>query len=144
MSISAVSNATANSSQATNNQANFRQTLNQLFSDVSSGNLSDAQDAYSTLSDLQSNGQGPPATSNTPLSQALNQIGQALQNGDISGAQQALSSLQQTQQGQQVHGGGHHHHGHHGGGGVNSASATASTTSTDSSSTSGNSVDITA
>jgi hypothetical protein len=91
----------ANSSQATNNQANFRQALNQLFSDVSSGSLSDAQDAYSTLSDLQGNGQGPSAASNTPLSQTLNQIGQSLQNGDISGAQQALASLQQTQQGQQ-------------------------------------------
>jgi hypothetical protein len=85
MSISSIANTAANSAQTTaNSQTNFRQSLNQLFSDVSSGNLSDAQQAYSTLSDLQSSGQGPSATSNTPLAQTLNQIGQSLQNGDIS------------------------------------------------------------
>ena len=42
------------------------------------------QSAYSTLSELQSNGEGP----------------QALQNNSISGAQQALSLPQQSQQAQ--------------------------------------------
>jgi hypothetical protein len=143
-SISSISNTATNSAQTTaNSQANFRQSLNQLFSDVSSGNLSDAQQSYSTLSNLQNEGQGPSATSNTPLAQTLNQIGQSLQNGDISGAQQALSSLQQTQQAQQTQPGGHHHHGHHGGS-ISSTTASTSSTNNDNSSTAGNTVDITA
>jgi soluble cytochrome b562 len=141
MSISGISSSTTNPNQAANSQTNF-QTLNQLFSAVSSGNLSDAQQAYSTLSDLQSSGQGPSPTSNTPLAQTLNQIGQALQNGDISGAQQALSSLQQSQQTQPAHGG--HHHGHHGGGIKSSSTSTSSSTDTDTSSSSGSTLDITA
>ena len=139
MSISGISNPATNPNQAAGSQTNFRQSLNQLFSAVSSGNLSDAQQAYSTLSDLQSSGQGPLPTSNTPLAQTLNQIGQALQNGSISGAQAALASLQQTQQ---AHGG-HHHHGHHGGG-VNPATASTTPSSTDADSpSSGSSLDIT-
>jgi soluble cytochrome b562 len=142
MSISGISSSTTNPNQAANSQTNF-QTLNQLFSAVSSGNLSDAQQAYSTLSDLQSSGQGPSPTSNTPLAQTLNQIGQALQNGNISGAQQALSSLQQSQQTQPAQGG-HHHHGHHGGGIKASSTSTSSSADTDASSSSGSTLDITA
>ena len=141
MSISGISSSTTNPNQPAGSQTNFRQSLNQLFSAVSSGNLPDAQQAYSTLSELQSSGEGPSPTSNTPLAQTLNQIGQSLQNGNLSGAQQALASLQQTQQ---AHGG-HHHHGHHGGG-VKPAgtSTTSSSTDTGISSSSGGSLDITA
>jgi hypothetical protein len=69
-----------------------------------------AQQAYASLTQLQSNGQGPPANANSPLNQALSQIGQALQNGDISGAQQTLSTLAQQAQGPHHH----HHHDHAG------------------------------
>jgi hypothetical protein len=137
VSISGISTFSAASSQTADTQSAFRQQFNQLTSALQSGSLSDAQQAYSALSQLQSSGQGPSTTSNSPLAQALNQIGQNLQNGDLSGAQQALSSLQQSQ-------GGHHHH-HHGGGGSpvasqTSSSATVGDTGTSSPSTS---VDIT-
>jgi hypothetical protein len=139
MAVSGISSLATNPNQTANSQTNF-QTLNQLFSAVGSGNLSDAQQAYSALSNQQSTGQGPSPNSNTPLAQTLNQIGQALQNGNIAGAQQALAALQQTQQA-----GGHHHHGHHGGGAhAAGASSSTSPSGSDGSSSSGNSVDITA
>jgi hypothetical protein len=118
VSISGISTFSPASSQTPDTQAAFRQQFNQLVGALQSGSLSDAQQAYATLSQLQSSGQGPSANSNSPLSQTLNQIGQDLQNGDLSGAQNALSSLQQSQ-------GGHHHH-HHGGGGSSVASQTSS------------------
>jgi hypothetical protein len=138
VSISGISSLSSASSQTADTQSAFRQQFNQLVGALQSGSLSDAQQAYSALSQLQSNGQGPSTTSNSPLAQALNQIGQNLQNGDLSGAQQALASLQQSQ-------GSHHHH-HHGGGGSSvtsqtNSSATVGATDTSSPSTS---VDITA
>jgi soluble cytochrome b562 len=139
VSISGISSFSSASSQKTDTQAAFRQQFNQLVGSLQSGSLSDAQQAYSTLSQLQSNGQGPSVNSNSPLAQTLDQIGQDLQNGDLSGAQQALSSLQQSQ-------GSHHHHHHHGGGGSpvasqTNSSATVGATGNNSPSTS---VDITA
>src|SRR3974390_3076151 len=102
MSISALSALTANSVQSSSSQPSVWQAFNQLVSSLDSGKLSDAQQAYSALSELQSSSQS--SNSNTPFAKALNQIGQALQNGDLNGAQQALASLQQAQAG-------HHHHG---------------------------------
>ena len=138
MSISALSALTTNSVQSSSSQPNVRQAFNQLVSSLDSGNLSDAQQAYSALSELQSGSQS--SNSNTPFAKALNQIGQALQNGDLSGAQQALASLQQAQAG-------HHHHGQHANGAnASTASQSASTPPLqgDSSSPSANGVDITA
>jgi len=140
MSISAVSGPSANSIQPSSDQASFRQTFNQLVSALDSGNLSDAQQAYSELGQLQNGGQGPSQNSSTPLAQVLNQIGQDLKNGDVNGAKQALTSLQQAQ-------GGHHHHGHHAHGA--DASSNSQNTVTlllqgDTSSSSTNTVDITA
>ena len=136
MSISALSALTTNSVQSSSSQPNVRQAFNQLVSSLDSGNLSDAQQAYSALSELQSSSQS--SSSNTPFAKALNQIGQALQNGDLSGAH--LASLQQGRAG-------HHHHGQHAdGANPSTASQSASTPPLqgDSSSPSANGVDITA
>lgn len=68
-----------------------RQSFVALLDALKSGDLSGAQQAYSSLSQLQTNG---PANANGAFAQAMSQIGQALQSGDLAGAQQALSSLQ--------------------------------------------------
>jgi hypothetical protein len=106
MTVSGISSSPAKNYQ--NNPVNdFRQTFADLVKSIKSGDLQGAQQDYASLTQLQNNGQGPPANSNSPLNQALSQIGQALQNGDISGAQQVLSTLAQQAQGT------HHHHHHH-------------------------------
>jgi len=57
-----------------------------LVSSLNSGDLSRAQQAYSSLSQLQSF-----ADPNGPFAQAISQIGQALKRGDLTGAQHALA-----------------------------------------------------
>jgi hypothetical protein len=57
-----------------------------LVSSLNSGDLSGAQQAYSSLSQLQSF-----ADPNGPFAQAIGQIGQALKRGDLTGAQHALA-----------------------------------------------------
>lgn len=66
-----------------------RQSFLALANSLNSGDLSGAQQAYSSLSQLQRFANG-----NGPFAQAMGQIGQALQSGDLAAAQQALSSLQ--------------------------------------------------
>lgn len=88
-----------------------RADLSQLSQDLQSGNLSAAQQDYTTLQSLAQTG---PFNGNafavSQRQQDFSAIGQALQNGDVSGAQQALSQLQST-----------FYHGEYGGGsGVNS------------------------
>jgi len=134
MSISAISGAATNLIQPLNSQQNFRQSFSQLVTALNSGDLSQAQEAYSELSQLQADGQAPATNPNSPLASALNNIGQALQNGDLGGAQQALASLQQAQRG--------HHHGHHGHG--SEPASTQSSSSTAEAPASNNIVDITA
>jgi len=65
-----------------------------LVSSIDSGDLSGAQQAYSSLSQLQRF-----ASPNGPFGQAMSQIGQALQSGDLTGAQHALSSLRRARRG---------------------------------------------
>ena len=72
-----------------------QQMFQQLTSALQAGNLSSAQQAFSSLTG------GKPVQGNGPLAQ----VGQALQNGDLSGAQKALQALQSN------HGKHHHHHG---------------------------------
>jgi hypothetical protein len=67
-----------------------RQSFVALVSSLNAGDLSGAQQAYLSLSQLQTNGAANP---NGVFAQAMSQIGQALQSGDLAGAQQALSSL---------------------------------------------------
>jgi hypothetical protein len=59
-----------------------------LTSSLNAGDLSGAQQAWSSLGEFQRLG-----NPNGPFAQAISQIGQALQNGDLPAAQQALASL---------------------------------------------------
>src|SRR5665213_265911 len=102
MTISAISSASSNPYVSDQNSA--RQSFSQLVSALQSGNLSAAQNAYSSFTQSAA-GQIDP---NSPIGQALNQIGQDLQSGNIDAAQQTLNSLQQSHA---AHRGHHHHHG---------------------------------
>jgi hypothetical protein len=70
-----------------------------LVSSLNSGDLPGAQQAYSSLSQLQGGGQGRFANPNGPVAQAMSRIGQALQSGDLAAAQQALASLRRPRGG---------------------------------------------
>lgn len=97
----------------------IQQDFQQLGQDLQSGNLSQAQQDYATLTAaLPSNRQ---QNSNSPIAQAFAQLGQALQSGDLATAHQAFTTIQQDiQQGQATHG--HHHHRGQGGRGSSSSS----------------------
>jgi outer membrane protein assembly factor BamD (BamD/ComL family) len=86
----------------------------QLAKDLTSGNLSGAQNDFAAL---QKNAPGAQANSTSPLTQAFSALGKDLQSGNLSAAQQDFATIQQdisaTQQTGQVH---HHHHHHQGGG----------------------------
>jgi type VI protein secretion system component VasK len=112
------------SSQASSAQSNFN-LFEQLASSLQSGNLSGAQQAYTSLAASFQN--SPSAQTTNPLSADFQALGQALQSGNLSAAQQAFSTLQQAFQ--QIGGAGGHHH-HHGGGGGGSASLLQALTST--------------
>jgi hypothetical protein len=120
MSVSGIA-AIPNSYQPLGTRTAFQQDFGTLVSSLNSGNLSGAQAAYSSLSQLQGNGQGSSTSPDIPFGQALSQIGQDLQSGNLTGAQQALSSLQQLR--------GSHHHGHHGGSNTSQPPASAATVS---------------
>jgi len=98
----------------------IKQDFQQLGQDLQAGNLSQAQQDYTTLTQAIQNG-----TSNAnPAAQAFSALGQALQSGDLAGAQQAFATLQQDLQGgSQV---GHHHHHHHHSDGGSSGSISSS------------------
>jgi hypothetical protein len=66
-----------------------QQSLAALVTSLNSGDLSAAQQAYSSLSQLQRFG-----NPNGPFARAMSDIGQALQSGDLPAAQLALSSLE--------------------------------------------------
>jgi hypothetical protein len=93
----------------------------QLGQDLQTGNLTQAQEDYTTLSQNFQNAQNASSSSttaaNNPITQAFAALSQSLQSGDISAAQQDYATLQQDLQQQgtsQVRP--HHHHGGHGGG----------------------------
>jgi hypothetical protein len=77
-----------------------RQIFAALAASLNSGDLSAAQQAYSSLSQLQSGDQARFANPNGPFAQAMGRIGEALQSGDLMGAQQALASLQRGRRAQ--------------------------------------------
>jgi hypothetical protein len=108
------------SSTAQSGQNNFQTEFQQLGQDLQSGNLTQAQQDYATLSqNFQNASQTSASNSGNPIAQAFNALSQNLQSGNLSAAQQDYATIQQDfQQGgsSQVHG--HHHH--HGGGGQNS------------------------
>jgi len=74
-----------------------QQSLVALVSSLNSGDLFGAQQAYSSLSQLQrfANPNGGP------FAHAMSEIGQALQSGDLPAAQQALSSLERGRRSRQ-------------------------------------------
>ncbi len=119
-----------------NNPSRFQQIrteFQQLGQDLQSGNLTQAQSDFATLSQNLS-GAGPSAAANTnaaaasgnsPLLQAFAQLGQDLQSGNLQGAQQDFTNLQQDLQqssSQQVSG--HHHHHRHAESSESSSSST--------------------
>jgi hypothetical protein len=95
-------------------EAEFRQ----LGQDLQTGNLTQAQEDYTTLSQNFQNAQNTTSASTTaansnPITQAFAALSQSLQSGDLSAAQQNYATLQQDIQQQgtgQVHP--HYHHGH--------------------------------
>lgn len=99
---------------AQNTLQQMQSEFQQLGLDLQSGNLSAAQNDFTSLQ------QNAPASSATGAVQAsmsleLSQLGQALQSGNLQAAQQDYSSLQTTAHNQSAPTHGHHHH--HGGGG---------------------------
>ena len=136
MSISGISS----SSNAYQNQLQqIAQAFSNLQTDVSTGSLSTAQQAYATLmQDVQNvqQAQGAQQTGGTSqIGTDLAAVGSALQSSDITAAQSAfatltqdLQSAQQTQGTQQTYG--HHHHHHHHGGGSQTATTSSGSTST--------------
>jgi hypothetical protein len=124
MSVSAISSG-ANVYQ--NQLQQIRKDFSTLQTDLSSGSLATAQQAYAALTqDLQAVQQtdgGQQTGGGSQLSNDLAAVGSALQSGNITDAQNAFATLTQdlqnalqtqaTQGTQQAYG--HHHHHHHGG-----------------------------
>ena len=129
-------------------QANWQDNFSQvrlgfqnLASALQSGNLADAQSAFTALTQLLPNssaGSAGDPTQNGQSGSGQNQfaadfsaVGQALQKGDLSGAQKAFATLQQDMPSVQ---GRHHHHRHHHGSantqGTDSATSNSSAQST--------------
>ena len=112
-----------------NQQSPFQQIkseFQQLGQDLQSGNLTQAQSDFTTLTQNLSNvfqGGTNAATSATtaantaaattsPILQAFNQLGQDLQSGNLQAAQQDFTNIQQDAQQAAPQVGGHHHHHH--------------------------------
>jgi hypothetical protein len=128
----------------------IRTEFQQLGQDLQSGNLTQAQSDYATLSQDFPGVVATPAAASTataleaaatnasasatginPVAQAFTQLGQDLTSGNLRAAQRDYVNLQQDVQqvgqlnaSQQV--GGHHHHRHHGEGGTQAASSASS------------------
>ncbi len=116
--------AAQNTQSSQNNPSKFQQIkteFQQLGQDLQSGNLTQAQSDFATLSqNLPGASQSSATTANSTtgnntVAQAFAQLGQDLQSGNLQRAQQDFTNLQQDVQqisSQQV--GGHHgHHYHH-------------------------------
>ena len=112
-----------------NQQSPFQQIkseFQQLGQDLQSGNLTQAQSDFTTLTQNLSNvfqGGTNTATAATtpantaaattsPILQAFNQLGQDLQSGNLQAAQQDFTNIQQDAQQAAPQVGGHHHHHH--------------------------------
>ena len=121
--------------QQTNSQK-VQSEFQQLGQDLQSGNLTQAQSDFVTLSQnvpglsqSSTTATSTSATSGSPIAQAFAQLGQDLQSGNLQAAQQDYTTVQQDVQqsaGQQV--GGHHHHHHAEGSQGSSSSASSSQT----------------
>jgi hypothetical protein len=99
-----------------NGRGSFQQIqseFQQLGKDLQAGNLTQAQQDFSTLA--QNFPAAQSASNSTPLSQAFGALSQDLQNGNLSAAQQDYATIQQDLQ-QQSSRRVHYHHHHHDGG----------------------------
>lgn len=120
-------------------RAQFAQQFQQLGQDLQSGNLSQAQSDFTTLtanSPFAQQAVQAAATTNTnasPIAQAFTQLSQDLQAGNLTAAQSDYATIQQDFQQQAAAVGNHpHHHHHHGSanGASNTQNLTASPTAT--------------
>src|SRR5580704_4561520 len=116
MSVSAISSSNAM------NQANMLQTatrqpgtqFQQLTQALQTGNLSNAQQLFSTLNSAANSG-----LLSTQMKQDLSKLGSALQSGNLTSARQAYSSVQQNLDSSN-HMAAHHNRPVHSGGGLGS------------------------
>ena len=83
----------------------------QLGQDLQSGNLTQAQKDYTTLSQNLPGASQAQSTTN-PVLQAFNQLGQDLQSGNLQAAQSDYATVQQDAQQNTTRAQGHHHHHH--------------------------------
>jgi hypothetical protein len=121
--LNSILNATPTSQNGQGKFQQIQKEFQQLGQDLQSGNLTQAQQDYATLSQnlpvAQSSTTASSANSSNPIAQAFTALSQDLQNGNISAAQKDYATIQQDfQQQQQQQGTGQiHHHHHHGGAG---------------------------
>ncbi|HTC63557.1 MAG TPA: hypothetical protein VK709_11995 [Candidatus Saccharimonadales bacterium] len=128
-----VANSLQGTQSATPRFEQIKEQFQQLGQDLQSGNLTQAQTDYATLSKefpganqsgtttaattaatTPTTTSGSTTTGATSVAQQFAQLGQDLQSGNLQAAQQDYTNLQQTAQqngAQQI--GGHHRHGHH-------------------------------
>src|SRR5271156_5275704 len=113
MSISGIANTALSSlltatQSAQGGRGNFQQIqseFQQLGQDLQTGNLTQAQEDYATLSQNFPNQQNAATTLSTaansnPITQAFTALSQSLQSGDLAAAQQDYATLQQDLQSQ--------------------------------------------
>jgi outer membrane protein assembly factor BamD (BamD/ComL family) len=93
-----------------NNAQQMQSAFQQLGQALQSGNLSQAQEDFATLTQ---NVPSAQQNTNSPIAQAFSALGQALQSGNLTQAQQDFATIQQDTQ-QRA---GHVFRHHHGGGG---------------------------
>jgi outer membrane protein assembly factor BamD (BamD/ComL family) len=119
--------ASLNSQGAQNKFQQINSEFRQLGRDLTSGNLTQAQQDFATLSQNlpgQQHANSSTGSNASPLAQAFSTLSDDLQSGNLTGAQQAFSTLQQDLQQQGSGQVGHHHH--HFGGGQGSDAGTSS------------------
>jgi outer membrane protein assembly factor BamD (BamD/ComL family) len=121
---SILSNLSGSQNQQQNPFQQIKSEFSQLGQDLQSGNLSQAQSDFTTLTqNLSTAFQGGAtstasttsttnAASSNPILQAFSQLGQDLQSGNLQAAQQDFTAIQQDAQQAAPQAGGHHHHHH--------------------------------
>ena len=129
MSVSGIGSSILSTLSGSQNQQSpfqkIKSEFQQLGQDLQSGNLSQAQSDFTTLSkDLSNVLQGgantatasattapnTAAATTSPILQAFNQLGQDLQSGNLQAAQQDFTKIQQDAQQAAPQVSGHHHH----------------------------------
>jgi len=102
-----------NTQSSQNSPSTFQQIkaeFQQLGQDLQSGNLTQAQTDFATLSQ---NLPGASQSSANPILQAFSQLGKDLQSGNLQAAQQDYTTVQQDARQIASQVGGHHGHHHH-------------------------------